>query len=116
MAQALCEKHGAEVPLNENELKELAGVGVKTAHVVLIEALGANFMAVDTHVFRISKRLDLLKTAKVPEQADTELTALFKTDLNRLHQAMIIFGRYTCKAISPKCDECFLSEFCKEKK
>ena len=115
MAQALCQKHAGEVPLDENELKALAGVGVKTAHVVLIEALGANFMAVDTHVFRISKRLDLLKKAKVPEQADAELSKLFKTDLNRLHQAMIIFGRYTCKAIKPHCEDCFLSEFCKEK-
>lgn len=115
MAQALCEKHGGEVPLDEAKLKALAGVGVKTAHVVLIEALGANFMAVDTHVFRISKRLDLLKNAKAPEQADTELSALFKTDLNRLHQAMIMFGRYTCKAIKPECQNCFLKEFCKEK-
>lgn len=112
MAKAVCQNHGGEIPLNENELKELSGVGLKTAHVVMIEACGANVMAVDTHVFRVAKRLDLI-SATSPELADKELSKVFKSDLNKLHQAMIMFGRYTCKAIKPKCYGCFLWEFCK---
>ena len=114
MAQSVCADFNGEIPLDETKLKSLAGVGLKTAHVVLIEATGANVMAVDTHVFRIAKRLDLTK-ANSPESADAELSKLFKSDLNRLHQAMILFGRYTCKAINPLCDKCFLKQFCKNK-
>ena len=114
MAQSVCADFNGEIPLDETKLKSLAGVGLKTAHVVLIEATGANVMAVDTHVFRIAKRLDLTK-ANSPENADAELSKLFKSDLNRLHQAMILFGRYTCKAINPLCDKCFLKQFCKNK-
>lgn len=111
MAKAVCENFGGEIPLNEDDLKSLAGVGIKTAHVVLIEAKGANVMAVDTHIFRISKRLGLCDEPS-PEATDKALSAIFKTDLNRLHQAMIMFGRYTCKAVKPLCDKCFLREFC----
>lgn len=114
MAKSVCENFSGEIPLNESDLTSLAGVGVKTAHVVLIEALDANVMAVDTHVFRISKRLGLCDES-TPEATDKALSALFKTDLNRLHQAMIMFGRYTCKAVKPLCEECFLREFCKFK-
>ncbi len=112
MAKAVCERYNGQIPLNESELKTLAGVGLKTAHVVMIEACGANVMAVDTHVFRVAKRLDLSQAAS-PELVDKELCALFKDNLNKLHQALIMFGRYTCKAVKPKCDECFLAEFCK---
>lgn len=114
MAKAVCQNHGGEIPLNENELKALSGVGLKTAHVVMIEACGANVMAVDTHVFRVAKRLDLTN-ATSPELADKKLCEIFKSDLNKLHQAMIMFGRYTCKAIKPRCNGCFLGEFCKFK-
>lgn len=112
MAKAVCERYNGQIPLNENELKTLAGVGLKTAHVVMIEACGANVMAVDTHVFRVAKRLDLSQAAS-PELVYKELCALFKDNLNKLHQALIMFGRYTCKAVKPKCNECFLTEFCK---
>ncbi len=115
MANSVVENFGGEIPLDEDKLKSLAGVGQKTAHVVLIEALGANVMAVDTHVFRVSHRLGLSK-AKTPEQTEADLSEIFKDNLNYLHQAMVLFGRYTCKAIKPKCDECFLSEICKFQK
>ena len=115
MANSVVENFGGEIPLDEDKLKSLAGIGQKTAHVVLIEALGANVMAVDTHVFRVSHRLELSK-AKTPEQTEADLSEIFKDNLNYLHQAMVLFGRYTCKAIKPKCDECFLSEICKFQK
>ncbi|WP_170018436.1 endonuclease III [Campylobacter sp. RM16190] len=114
MAKSVMENFGGEIPLNEKDLVSLAGVGQKTAHVVLIEHNGENLMAVDTHVFRVSHRLDL-SSAKTPEAVEIDLTKAFKTDLNILHQAMVLFGRYTCKAVKPKCEECFMSELCKSK-
>lgn len=115
MAQSVRDDFGGEIPLSEKELMSLAGVGQKTAHVVLIEFAGANMMAVDTHVFRTSHRLGL-SDAKTPAKTEEELTKKFKTDLHRLHQAMVLFGRYTCTALRPKCDECFLAPYCKTKK
>lgn len=114
MAKTVCEKFNGEIPLNEKDLKSLAGVGQKTAHVVLIEWCGANFMAVDTHVFRVSHRLGLSK-AKTPEETEKDLTIIFQNNLNYLHQAMVLFGRYTCKAKKPLCKECFLEHLCKSK-
>ncbi|HEB7716873.1 TPA: endonuclease III [Campylobacter coli] len=114
MAQSVCENFNAQIPLEEEKLKSLAGVGQKTAHVVLIEWCGANCMAVDTHVFRISHRLGLSK-AKTPEATEEDLTRIFKDNLNYLHQAMVLFGRYVCKAKKPLCKECFLNHLCKSK-
>jgi endonuclease-3 len=115
MAKRVVDVYGGEIPQNEKDLITLAGVGQKTAHVVMIEFTGANLMAVDTHVFRVAHRLGLsddetaLKTEKT-------LVKKFKTDLHQLHQGMVLFGRYICKAKNPKCDdECFLKEFCKTK-
>ncbi|ECL0828800.1 endonuclease III [Campylobacter coli] len=114
MAQSVRENFNAEIPLDEEKLKSLAGVGQKTVHVVLIEWCGANCMAVDTHVFRVSHRLGLSK-AKTPEATEEDLTRIFKDNLNYLHQAMVLFGRYTCKAKKPLCKECFLNHLCKSK-
>ncbi|HEF9728224.1 TPA: endonuclease III [Campylobacter coli] len=114
MAQSVRENFNAEIPLDEEKLKSLAGVGQKTAHVVLIEWCGANCMAVDTHVFRVSHRLGLSK-AKTLEATEEDLTRIFKDNLNYLHQAMVLFGRYTCKAKKPLCKECFLNHLCKSK-
>ena len=114
MAKRVVEAYDGDIPMNEKELQTLAGVGQKTANVVMIEYTGANLMAVDTHVFRVAHRLGLSddKTAKATEAT---LVKKFKTDLHVLHQAMVLFGRYICTAKNPKCDECFLTEFCKTK-
>lgn len=114
MAQAVVNDFGGVVPLDEAGLKSLAGVGQKTAHVVLLEGAGANVMAVDTHVFRVAHRLGLSR-AKTPELTECDLSEAFKTDLGKLHQGMVLFGRYTCKAIKPNCKECFLNELCSSK-
>ncbi|AQW83128.1 endonuclease III [Campylobacter pinnipediorum] len=115
MAKSVVELHNSEIPLNEKDLIGLAGVGQKTAHVVLLEAVGANVMAVDTHVFRVSHRLNL-SNKKTPELVEKDLCKTFKTELGKLHQAMVLFGRYTCKAIKPKCNECILNDICQSKK
>ncbi|VYS76857.1 Endonuclease III [Campylobacter ureolyticus] len=114
MAKSVMKNFGGEIPLNKKDLMSLAGIGQKTANVVLIEFKGENLMAVDTHVFRVSHRLDLSK-AKTPELTEIDLVKAFKTELNYLHQAMVLFGRYTCKAVKPNCKECFLNEICKSK-
>ncbi len=114
MAKRVVEAYDGEIPLDEKELQTLAGVGQKTANVVMIEYTGANLMAVDTHVFRVSHRLGLSDdtTAKATEAT---LVKKFKNDLHALHQGMVLFGRYICRAKNPKCNECFLTEYCKTK-
>jgi endonuclease-3 len=115
MAQMVMEKYDGEIPLDEKELVKLPGVGQKTAHVVMIEYTGANLMAVDTHVFRVAHRLGL-SDARTVEGTEKDLVKKFKTDLHRIHQAMVLFGRYICTAKNPKCDtECFLTDLCKSR-
>lgn len=115
MAQRVMEVYGGEIPMDEKELVTLAGVGQKTAHVVMIESTQANLMAVDTHVFRVAHRLGL-SDDETALKTEATLVKKFKTDLHALHQGMVLFGRYICTAVNPKCDtECFLSEYCKSK-
>ncbi len=112
MAQSVVENYENEIPLERDELVKLAGVGQKTANVVMIEYAGANLMAVDTHVYRVAHRLGL-SDAKTAVKCEEELSKKFKTDLHLLHQAMVLFGRYRCKALKPECDGCFMAEHCK---
>ena len=114
MAQKVVELYDGEIPLDEQKLMGLAGVGQKTAHVVMIEYASANLMAVDTHVFRVAHRLGL-SSAKTAIKTEEELTKIFKSDLATLHQAIVLFGRYTCKAVHPLCEACFLTDYCKTK-
>lgn len=114
MAQRVMEVYDGEIPMDEKELQTLAGVGQKTANVVMIEYTGANLMAVDTHVFRVAHRLGL-SDDKTAIKTEATLVKKFKNDLHALHQGMVLFGRYICTAKNPKCEECFLTEFCKTK-
>ena len=112
MAQSVVENYSNEIPLKRDELVKLAGVGQKTANVVMIEYAGANLMAVDTHVYRVAHRLGLSNTTTAVK-CEEELSKKFKTDLHLLHQAMVLFGRYRCKALKPECEECFMATYCK---
>ena len=112
MAQSVIENYEGDIPLVRDELVKLAGVGQKTANVVMIEYAGANLMAVDTHVYRVAHRLGLSDT-KTATKCEEELSKKFKTDLHLLHQAMVLFGRYKCKALKPECEECFMEAHCK---
>ena len=112
MAQSVVENYNDEIPLERDELVKLAGVGQKTANVVMIEYAGANLMAVDTHVYRVAHRLGLSDT-KTAIKCEEELSKKFKTDLHLLHQAMVLFGRYKCKAVKPECEGCFMEKHCK---
>jgi len=112
MAQSVIENYKGKIPQERDELIKLAGVGQKTANVVMIEYTGANLMAVDTHVFRVAHRLGLSDDTTATKTEET-LSKKFKTDLHLLHQAMVLFGRYKCKAIKPECEECFLKPYCR---
>ncbi len=114
MASRVVEVYGGEIPMDEKELITLGGVGQKTANVVMIEYTGANLMAVDTHVFRVSHRLGL-SDDKTALKTEATLVKKFKNNLHALHQGMVLFGRYICKAKNPQCDVCFLTQYCKTK-
>ena len=114
MAQKVESEFNGKIPHDHKKLMSLAGVGNKTANVFLIEQDNENRMAVDTHVFRTSHRLGL-SDAKNVELTEKDLVQGFKTELAPLHQALVLFGRYICTAKNPKCGECFLKQFCKEK-
>ncbi len=115
MSQYVIEHYHGEIPLEPKKLMKLAGVGQKTANVVMIEYTGANLMAVDTHVFRVAHRLGISDDTTATKTEET-LSKKFKTDLHLLHQAMVLFGRYRCKAINPQCEECFLKKYCRTSK
>jgi len=112
----LIEKHDSEVPRTRDELEALAGVGRKTANVVLNTAFGEPTIAVDTHIFRVSNRTGLAK-GKTPLEVEKRLTKMtpdeFKQDA---HHWLILHGRYVCKARTPLCGECSIVEWCEYKK
>ncbi len=114
MAQSVITNYDGAIPHSQKELIKLAGVGNKTANVFMIEFEGANLMAVDTHVFRVSHRLGL-SYEKTVEKTEAELVKKLKDDLHIFHQAMVLFGRYTCKALNPDCDNCLFPHICKTK-
>jgi len=114
MAKMVENEFNGQIPHEHKKLIKLPGVGNKTANVFLIEQDNENRMAVDTHVFRVSHRLGL-SDAKNVENTEKDLIEAFKTDLATLHQALVLFGRYICTAKNPKCEECFLTKYCKSK-
>jgi endonuclease-3 len=116
MAQSVISDYDAKIPRIQKELMKLAGVGNKTANVFMIEFEGANLMAVDTHVFRVSHRLGLSE-GKTVEITESDLVKKLKGhDLHIFHQAMVLFGRYICKAVKPECDNCLFPQVCKTTK
>lgn len=115
MAQSVVQNYEGNIPHDTKELIKLAGVGNKTANVFMIEYKQENLMAVDTHVFRVSHRLGL-SDAKNVEKTEEDLVKKLKgDDLHIFHQAMVLFGRYICKAIKPDCNKCYFPQVCKSK-
>lgn len=115
-SKMLCEKYNSKVPNDFNSLVSLPGVGRKTANVMLIVAFNTPAIPVDTHIFRVSNRLGLT-SAKTEEECERQLTTLFKTERElwgKLHHLILLFGRYTCKAIKPECNNCILQKYCKQ--
>ena len=115
MAQMLMEQFNGEVPMTVEELIKLPGVGRKTANVITSVIDAQPTMAVDTHVFRVSKRLALVsEKASTPLAVEKELIKYIPKELiHKAHHWLILHGRYTCLARNPKCAECGLKEMCK---
>ncbi|WP_314341919.1 endonuclease III [Simonsiella muelleri] len=110
--QALITKHHGEVPQNREDLEALAGVGRKTANVVLNTAFRQPVMAVDTHIFRVSNRTGLAKGKNVREVEDKLMQNIPKEFLMDAHHWLILHGRYTCKAQKPQCETCIINDLC----
>lgn len=117
LCQKLLDDHGGEVPQTRAELEALAGVGRKTANVVMSVAFNEPAIAVDTHVERVSKRLGICRWKdSVLEVERTLMKRVPKNEWSETHHRMIFFGRYHCKARNPNCPECPLLEMCREGK
>lgn len=112
MSRSLIEDFGGRVPESTDEMQRLAGVGRKTANVVASVLYSQPKMAVDTHVFRVARRLGLSK-GKNPLQVETDLTNnIPKKYISIAHHWLILHGRYVCQARKPKCEECGVSRWC----
>ena len=116
MSQLLIDNFNAEVPLTVEQLITLPGVGRKTANVITSVVDKQPNMAVDTHVFRVSRRIGLVPmTATTPLAVEKALIKhIPKALVHTAHHWLILHGRYTCLARNPKCDSCGLISFCKE--
>ncbi len=112
LGQALMARHGGVVPSDPAALGALPGVGQKTANVVLANAFGVPALAVDTHIFRVARRLGLSK-ATTPEKVEADLCRLFpREDWIELHHQLIFHGRRICAARRPDCAACPLLDLC----
>ena len=114
MASKLVEEFNSEVPSEPYELEKLPGVGRKTANVIASVIYDKPVIAVDTHVFRVSRRIGLSDSTTV-EGVERDLTAGFAPELRpKAHHWLILHGRYVCTARKPKCQECGLQDICME--
>ena len=114
-AQMVLSEFGGEIPRTIEDMQRLPGVGRKTANVVLNEAFGiVEGIAVDTHVFRIAHKLKLVDpSADTPSKTEEGLLALYPRDFwGPVNHQWVLFGRETCIARRPRCEECFLSDLC----
>lgn len=115
MAERLHEVYHDNIPDNPQELQTLAGVGRKTAMVILAVLYKRAVMPVDTHVHRVSARIGLTLKAKNVLETERQLLSNLTNaeDMSLIHHQLILLGRYICKARRPMCEECTLREFCK---
>jgi len=115
MGKMLVEDFGSAVPETIEDLQKLPGVGRKTANVISSVIWNQPAMAVDTHVFRVSKRLGLVnKNSPTPLAVEKQLVKhLSKEVIPKAHHWLILHGRYVCQARTPKCNSCGLTHFCK---
>lgn len=114
MARKLVSDFGGIVPSETSQLETLPGVGRKTANVIASVIYDKPVIAVDTHVFRVSRRLGLSDGANV-EAVEKDLTAGFAEELRgKAHHWLILHGRYVCTARKPKCESCGLKDYCRE--
>ncbi len=112
LCKQLLDKHGGEVPQTREELETLAGVGRKTANVILNTAFGQHTIAVDTHIFRVANRTGIApgkNVLEVERNLDKWVPNHHKKDA---HHLLILHGRYTCIAKKPRCQSCVIEDLC----
>ncbi|MCG5525086.1 endonuclease III [Ectothiorhodospira haloalkaliphila] len=108
----LVEQHGGQVPRERAALEALPGVGRKTANVILNTAFGEPTIAVDTHIFRVANRTGLAP-GKTPLAVEQRLLKVVPAEFRRdAHHWLILHGRYTCLARSPRCGICLIADLC----
>lgn len=112
LCQQLLDQHNGVVPNDRNSLEALAGVGRKTANVILNTLFGESTIAVDTHIFRVARRIGLTK-GKTPLAVETDLLAAIpKKYLHDTHHWLVLHGRYICVARKPRCYQCIINDVC----
>ncbi|MBS0198843.1 MAG: endonuclease III [Proteobacteria bacterium] len=115
LSQLLIEQHDGEVPADRDALEALPGVGRKTANVVMNVVFGEPTMAVDTHIFRVANRTGMAP-GKTPLAVELELLKRVPGEfMDHAHHWLILHGRYTCVARTPKCPQCAIRDLCKFK-
>lgn len=114
MAKRVAEVYNGKIPDTREELQTLAGVGRKTANVVLAVWWNQPTMAVDTHIFRVAERIGLTTNAKNPLDSEQQLIKYIpETIIPKAHHWLLLHGRYTCQARTPKCEKCGLQTICR---
>lgn len=113
MLRILKDKYQGQVPKDMDELMSLPGVGRKTASVVLVEAFNIPAFPVDTHVFRVTRRIGLAKGSTADKVSDEMMRKLPKYKWHLMHHLLITHGRKTCTAKSPKCTSCNVNVLCR---
>ena len=114
MAKRVVDAYDGQIPNTREELQTLAGVGRKTANVVLAVWWNQPTMAVDTHIFRVAERLGLTTKAKSPLDSEQQLIKYIpEAIIPKAHHWLLLHGRYTCIARRPKCETCGLKEICR---
>ena len=115
LCEALISKHHGEVPNNREALEALAGVGRKTANVILNTAFAQPTIAVDTHIFRVANRTGLAEGKNVLEVEKKLDKTVPKQHKQAAHHLLILHGRYTCIARKPRCQSCCIADLCEFK-
>ena len=114
MAKRVVEVYDGIIPNTREELQTLAGVGRKTANVVLAVWWNQPTMAVDTHIFRVAERLGLTTKAKNPLDSEKQLIKYIPEEIiPKAHHWLLLHGRYTCQARKPQCENCGLNTICR---
>lgn len=108
----LIDKHNSQVPNKREDLEALAGVGRKTANIILSIIFGEPTVAVDTHVFRVANRTNLASAKTRPGVEKALLKCIPKEFLHNAHHWLVLHGRYTCIARRPRCPSCIISDLC----
>jgi endonuclease-3 len=112
LSEILVTRYGSQIPRNRGDLEALPGIGRKSANVVLNRLFGLDYIAVDTHVLRVSKRLSMTK-ASTPLAVEKDLLSVIPKKFHKnASDWLVLHGRYICTAKSPKCSNCLIVDLC----